>query len=234
MLSPLVREMVFRVEGEQTLSWAPGQWVSLVLPLPEGPLPRAYSISDAPDGTPRFPIAVTRVSGGPGSSYLHAIEPGARFECVGPQGFFTLEAPPGGPPRRASVFVATGTGVAPLRAMIRHAAAVEPDASSAVPLTLLFGVRHREDVLWSDEWTELARARGRAFTFEPTLSRPDPAWAGRSGYVQAHVAELVRPHVEEGVDVYVCGLKRMIDTVRSVLKNELGLSRQDIHTERYD
>lgn len=233
-LSPLVRELVFRVEDVERFVWAPGQWVSLTLPLSEGPAARAYSVADAPDGTPRFPIAVTRVDGGEGSTYLHAIDPGTRLPCVGPQGFFTIEAPPGSPPRRTSVFVATGTGLAPLRAMIRDAVAREPEAEAAVPLTLLFGVRHEEDLLWRSEWEELALARGAAFRFVPTLSRPGAGWGGRSGYVQTHVAELVRPLVAGGVDVYVCGLKRMIDAVRAVLKGELGLSRQDIHTERYD
>ena len=128
----------------------------------------------------------------------------------------------------------TGTGVAPFRAMIRHATAVEPTPHEAVPLTLLFGVRHTDDLLWRSEWEDLARVRGPAFRFVPTLSRPDANWTGRSGYVQTHVAELVRPLVAGGVDVYICGLKRMIDSVRGVLKDELGLTRQDIHTERYD
>lgn len=234
MLSPLVRELVFRVEDAPGFSWVPGQWVSLQLPMPDGPLARAYSIADAPDGTGRFPIAVTHVTGGPGSAYLHALAPGARLPCVGPQGFFTLEAPPGSPPRRASVFVATGTGLAPFRAMIRQSIALEPNPQEGVPLTLLFGVRHAADLLWRSEWEDLARTRGPAFRFEPTLSRPEADWTGRSGYVQTHVAELVRPLVAGGVDVYICGLKRMIESVRAVLKDEIGLTRQDIHTERYD
>ena len=119
MLSPLVRELVFRVEGAPGFSWVPGQWVSLQLPMPEGPLARAYSIADAPDGTGRFPIAVTRVTDGPGSAYLHGLEPGTRLPCVGPQGFFTLEAPPDSPPRRASVFVATGSTASVLSAILR-------------------------------------------------------------------------------------------------------------------
>lgn len=237
-LSPLVRELVFRVEGVERFDWAPGQWVSLRLPELDGgkPLDRAYSIADAPDGSACFPVTVTRVAGGPGSAYLHSIEPGVRLECVGPQGFFTLEAPPGAPPRRRAVFVATGTGLAPLRAMIRHAVALEPDPATATPLALLFGVRHEEDLLWRDQWEALARARGDAFRFLPTLSRPGGAWRGATGYVQTHLRELVGPLAGdgEGVDVYVCGLKRMIDAVRDVLKRELGLTRQDIHTERYD
>src|SRR6478752_5583533 len=134
-LTPSVRELVFERADGAPFQFDPGQWVNLVLPLPDGEIKRAYSIASAPEeGSLRFEIAVTRVTGGPGSQYL------AELRAIGPQGLFTrqpVEALP-------SLFVGTGTGVTPLRSMLRAALA----AGAREPLWLLFGARHEEDVLY--------------------------------------------------------------------------------------
>jgi len=226
-LSPSVRELVFeRLDGAPFLFEA-GQWVSLVLPLPGGELRRAYSIASPPDASPRFELAVTHVQTGPGSTYLHALEPGATLKVVGPQGFFTRPLEAAGP----SLFVATGTGVVPFRSMIRTAIA----ANAPAPLWLLFGVRHEADVLWRDELESLtADPRVRV---ELTLSKPGEGWTGRKGYVQEHVRELWKELEALGQGTphaYACGLERMVGAVRELLRKDIGLPRQQVHTERYD
>ena len=237
-LSPKVKELTFERADGASFDFEAGQWVNLVLPIaapprapdapPEPELKRSYSIASRPDGSPRFELAITHVEGGPGSTYLHALEPGAALRAIGPQGFFTrplANAPP-------SLFVGTGTGVTPLRSMLHAAVAAKHDA----PIWLLFGVRHEEDVLYRDELDALARAHPNV-RVELTLSRPSDAWKGRRGYVQAHVRELWAeldalgrgaPHA------YVCGLARMIGSVRDLLRKDMGLPRQQVHTERYD
>src|SRR5580704_3417477 len=94
-LAPNVRDLAFeRVDG-RPMTFVPGQWVSALLGSVDGAseMKRSYSIASAPDGSPRFEIAVTRVQGGPGSTRLHALEPGAVLRFVGPQGFFTRTSP---------------------------------------------------------------------------------------------------------------------------------------------
>jgi CDP-4-dehydro-6-deoxyglucose reductase len=226
-LSPSVRELVFeRVDGAPFVFEA-GQWVSLVLPLPEGELRRAYSIASAPDGTPRFDLTVTHVSKGPGSSFLHSLASGTTLRTVGPQGFFTRPLAEAGP----SLFIATGTGIAPFRSMIRAALA----AKSPHPMSLLFGVRHEEDILYRDELVALANEPG--MRVELTLSQPGSDWKGRRGYVQAHVKELWADLVARGggtPHAYACGLQKMVGSARELLRKELGLDRKQVHTERYD
>ena len=116
-LTPHVRELVFERTDGLPFEFDAGQWVSLVLPHETGELRRAYSIASAPNKTPAFEIAVTHVEGGPGSSYLHDMQPGQTLRIVGPQGFFTHAKT--GP----SLFVGTGTGVTPLRSMLVDAIA---------------------------------------------------------------------------------------------------------------
>lgn len=226
-LAPAVRELTFeRCDGAPAVFEA-GQWAQIVLPLAGGEVRRSYSIASAPDGTPRLQLAVTHVEGGPASTYLHEVAPGAELDFVGPQGFFTRPLATAGP----SLFVATGTGMTPFRSMMLAAIA----AAHPAPMWLLLGVRREEDIVYRDELERLAAAHANV-RFEATLSRGDEAWRGRRGYVQTHVRELYgelaalggRPHV------YVCGLERMIAAVRELVRKQMELPRQEVHSERYD
>jgi len=227
-LSPSVRQFVFARTDGAPLAHIPGQWLNLVLPTSSGEVRRAYSVASPPETGPTFDIAVTEVVNGPGSGYLAGLQVGARLLAVGPQGFFTRAATDPAP----ALFVGTGTGVTPLRAMIQAAARADSD----VPVSLLFGVRHEEDILYREEWLALARTMP-GFRVFVTLSQGDASWTGRRGYVQSHVAELLDELArrERGApQVYVCGLERMVAAVRHLTRKELGLARQRVHSERYD
>jgi CDP-4-dehydro-6-deoxyglucose reductase, E3 len=230
-LTPLVRELTFeRVDGAP-MAFEPGQWVSTAVPtsLTEGlEAKRSYSLASAPDGSPRFEIAVTQVQGGLGSTWLHAIKPDATVPFVGPHGFFTRSAAAGPP----SLMVATGTGVTPLRSMIRAAIA----AGSGAPMWLVFGARREEDILYDAEFHAAARAHP-FFRFETSLSQPQGSWSGRRGYVQTHVRSLweeLNRHCDQAPHAYVCGLQRMVGSVRDLLRKEMAIGREQVHTERYD
>jgi CDP-4-dehydro-6-deoxyglucose reductase len=251
VLSPSVRELTFeRVDG-RPMEFAAGQWLNVLIPSGDGvalapradsgastgvggavdaPAKRSYSIASAPDGSPRFELAVTRVEEGAVSTWLHELAPGALLPFSGPAGFFTRDAlalPP-------SLMVATGTGVTPMRSMVRAAMA----AGATAPTCLLLGVRHEEDLLYDAEFREIAR-RCPWFRFEATLSRPGDDWGGRRGYVQAHVRALweALPGSVDGAPLpqaFVCGLQRMVGSVRDLLRKEMGLAREQVHSERYD
>jgi ferredoxin-NADP reductase len=202
--------------------------LNLILPLPTGEIRRAYSISSAPDGSPRFELAVTEVTGGPGSGYLCGLGPGAPLRAVGPQGFYTRDPSDANP----SLLVATGTGVTPLRSMMKAALG----AGSVTPVWLLLGVRHADDILYREEFETLARKHDHV-RVEFTLSQGDAGWSGRRGYVQSHVSELFAALAAEDrgePHVYVCGLERMITAVRQLVRQDMGIPRQRVHSERYD
>jgi ferredoxin-NADP reductase len=225
-----VRHLTFeRVDG-RPFDFAAGQWVQLILPLTDEKgrsLRRSYSIASAPMGGPRFELAVTKVDGGPGSTWLHALDVGAAVDVKGPAGTFTRPLDPAAP----SLFIATGTGVAPFRGMIHDALA----KGHTEPLWLLFGVRTPEEYLFRDELEALA-AKHPCLRLEPSLSRPPPSWSGRTGYVQTHVkalwSELAERH--PGARAYICGVKKMLTAAREVLRVELGVDRKQVHLEAYD
>jgi CDP-4-dehydro-6-deoxyglucose reductase len=233
-LTPSVRELTFERLDGAPMTFEPGQWVNMVLPVAAdeaSDIKRSYSISSAPDGTPRFAIAVTRVEGGPGSTWLHAAPAGATLSFVGPQGFFTRPATSTTP----SLLVATGTGVTPMRSMLLAAIA----GGSRAPAWVLLGVRRERDLLYGDELTALA-AEHPFVRFEPTLSQPPEGWTGRRGYVQSHARGLwdelsvLEADGASPPHVYVCGLERMVGSMRELLRKDMGLPRQQVHSERYD
>ena len=129
-------------------------------------------------------------------------------------------------PRREALFVATGTGITPFRSMlISSLGGGEP-----APVTLLFGVRHEAGILYRRKFEQLA-GRHPNFRFWPTLSRPEPGWAGRAGHVQEHLTDALGDRRD--LDVYICGLKLMVDDVRARLK-AMGFDRKQIVHEKYD
>src|SRR5690606_303230 len=180
-ISPGVVLLAFRVEPETDFAWNPGQYVRIA-PPGSVHLAQPYSIASAPDDARpgEFELAVSRA----GSGFPFAeLSPGSSVLTSPPQGGFSWK-----PSAPSELFVALGTGVAPLRAMLQAGTRV----AAHIPRVLLFGARTEADVLFRAEFERLA-ARSPAFHFEPTLSRPGPSWEGRRGRVHDHLPALVRP-----------------------------------------
>jgi CDP-4-dehydro-6-deoxyglucose reductase len=227
-LTPLVRRLVFSREPAASMTFTPGQWVNLYLPIAgaAGPLRRAYSVASPPSDDGTFELAVTRVEGGPGSTFLHAMRVGDTVDADGPQGFFTRTPDFASP----TLYVATGTGFTPLRSMLL--AAVR--AGATTPTHLILGTRHEEDLLYRSEIEALAAAHPW-FRATFTLSQGSPSWTGARGYVQTHIAEaLARLGAHGEPHVFACGLQRMVSAVRELVRKELGYPRERVHAERFD
>jgi ferredoxin-NADP reductase len=220
LIAPEVRQFVFETPDAGQFSFLPGQWISFEETVDGEQITRAYSIASPPIGN-RFELCLNRVENGHLSPILFAMHPGDTIEMRGPYGTFVFRDPP-----NDSVLVATGTGIAPFRSMLH--ARLAQDASHQI--TLLFGIRHEEGLLYRDEFEALERQH-RNFRFWPTLTRPETGWKGRAGRVQQHLAEAVGSRRD--LDVYICGLHAMVDEVRAMLKG-LGFDRKRIIYEKYD
>lgn len=224
VLSPLVKSFTFQREDGKPLQFLAGQWVNLHLPLPNETIKRAYSIASAPSEDGTFELAITHVEGGPGSTYLHNLALGSQLDVTGPQGLFLRQH------QTPSLFVGTGTGITPLRSMV-HDALRQGERS---PLWVIFGVREEADRIYREEFADLERDHPQFRAFY-TLSRGSEAWTGKRGYVQTHVRELYEELAKQGeCHVYICGLQKMIGDVRTLLRTEMQLPRQLVHSERYD
>jgi len=219
-LAPEVRHFRFEAPEVAELQFKAGQFVSFTEVLGGKKIIRPYSIASLPAGN-RFELCLNRVQEGIFSPHLFDMKPGDSVEMSQPLGFFVVRNP-----HKPAIFVATGTGIAPFRPMV-------PDylrRPEAKDLTLIFGVRYENSVYYGDEFEALA-AKHPNFQFWPTLSRPEPSWTGRYGHVQLHLLEAIGDRRD--LDVYICGMKAMVDDVRAILK-EMGFDRKQIIFEKYD
>jgi ferredoxin-NADP reductase len=232
-IAPGLGHFVFEAQNGEApngkgFDFVPGQFVSLTAQIVTNEtgtkqITRAYSLASAPHGVSpenRFELCLNVAPGGLFSNHLFQMKPGDTVEMRPPLGMFVLRQPP-----RDSLFIATGTGIAPFRSMLKaHLSESSPQ------FTLLFGVRHESHLIYRAEFEDLSR-RYPNFRFWPMLSRPDTSWTGRTGHVQAHLEEALSGRHD--VDVYLCGLKLMVDDVRSRLR-AAGFDRKQIFYEKYD
>jgi NAD(P)H-flavin reductase len=179
---------------------------------------RAYfAIASAPeDEELEF---LVKLSEEPASRAVYEMRPGGRVRLVELTGHgFDLEALKG----RDLVFVAMGTGVAPLRSALRSVLRRADDFGQIV---ILYGVRTPEDFCYRDE-IEAWRAAG--VELRQVVSRPDGyEWAGSIGYVQS-LLDNVLPMLSDPVAL-VCGSREMIEQTRDRL-HEMGFEPERILT----
>jgi ferredoxin-NADP reductase len=199
-----------------------GQHVDIRLTSDDGyQAERAYSIASAP-GEP-LAITVERLDDGEVSPYLtEEARAGDLLEVRGPVGgYFVWEAESGGP----LLLAAGGSGVVPLRAILRHRSRVR----SSVPVRLLYSSRSWEDVIYSSELN--FPADGVEVIYTLTRSQPR-AWQGYARRVDAQMlAEVAWPAGEEPL-AYVCGPTSFVESVATGLVG-LGYPAGRVKTERF-
>lgn len=217
-IAPEIRHFTFEVPEADRFAYKAGQFVSLSAPIGGRTITRAYSLASREAGN-RFDLCLNKVEDGLFSPMLFAMRPGDAVDLAGPLGYFHWREP-----ARDSILVATGTGIAPFRGMLQEA--LPQDAQ----VRLVFGVRYEQNLMYRDEFEALAAANPN-FQFQPVLSRGGEAWTGRRGHVQQHVLEALG--ARRDVDVYMCGMKAMVDDLRQQLK-ALGVDRKQIIYEKYD
>jgi CDP-4-dehydro-6-deoxyglucose reductase len=218
-IAPDTRHFEFESQ-EWKAAFVPGQFLSLTRSIGGNEITRAYSIASPPGGN-QFALCANLVREGRFSPFLFSLSAGDEIDFKGPYGAFIL--------RRTvsdSLFVATGTGIAPFRSILHAQLGDYPDRR----FTLIFGVRHEHGLLYNAEIEALA-ARYSNFQYQPTLTRPPEQWRGRTGRVHQYVLEALGDRRD--MDVYACGLKQMVDELRAKLK-EIGLDRKRVIYEKYD
>ncbi len=224
-LSDYTKHLEFEVNGLPRFGFVAGQWLSVRANMPDGEeITRAYSIASPPSENGRFAFCLNRVQDGFMSNHLCELGEGAEITFQGPFGSFILR-----PPMRDTVFIATGTGIAPFRSML-HWLLADRERHLNHQFWLLFGVRYEQDIYYRDEFERLAVEHPN-FHFFPTLSQGGPEWKGLRGYVQGHVRGIAVDRID--MHAYICGLDKMVSANRELLKS-LGWDRKQILYEKYD
>jgi NAD(P)H-flavin reductase len=214
-----VRTIALELRDPAEIHFQAGQFVSFEVPKPGLPFPvrRPYSIASPSSNRTVIDLLFNLVPGGPGSTFLFSLHSGDPVSFRGPAGTFVLREYSD----RRLLFVATGTGIAPIRSMLHTR------LPSRTPVTLIWGLRHERDMYYQAELADLA-TRFPEFSYTVTLSRPSSSWTGAVGRVQSHIA----PHLAtlDDLAVYVCGSKAMITSVTEEVRSR---GTCPIHREQY-
>jgi CDP-4-dehydro-6-deoxyglucose reductase len=216
-----VREIGLRLKEPPAIAFKAGQFLSFEVGRDalNRTIVRPYSIASPPSQQERVLLVLNLVLGGPGSTYLFSLRAGDETQFKGPTGAFYLRDDPA----RDLLFVATGTGIAPLRSMLYALR----ERGFPRPVTLYWGLRSQRDLYYQDELEALARAHPN-FSFTTTLSRPEDGWTGERG----RVTPLVEARITsvQNLAVYLCGNEGMIKDVTQVIQKR-GLC--PIYREKY-
>lgn len=239
-------------EVEEPIDFVPGQYVTLQFHQ----TPRAYSLASSPNRT-YLECCIRRVPGGRLTPDLFEdLEEGDEVSVRGPNGDFVLADPS----PRDMVFLATGTGVAPLKSMIEYTFETGHDSYEGEDrdVWLFLGASWKDDLAYYDRFRELEDEHDN-FHFVPALSRERylTRWHGETAYVQntlmkylvddldadisGDVGDFVGKEpdtdVEARIDpsnaeVYACGVTAMVTTLVDVV-TQAGIPEDLVRAEGY-
>jgi CDP-4-dehydro-6-deoxyglucose reductase/3-phenylpropionate/trans-cinnamate dioxygenase ferredoxin reductase subunit/phenol hydroxylase P5 protein len=205
---PDTRSLFLRLP--EPLRFVPGQFISCLLPVGSETLTRPYSIASDPESPDAIELLLDRVPTQRGSHHLFSLRLGATVRYTGPWGAFMLEE---GPTVEA-VFVAIGTGIAPIRPMVRRAL-----ATAVRPIVLLYATAPGGDPPYLDE-----------------LSAPRPSYTAVRIATADVVDEVRRRFIDADADrsrqFFVCGVGEVVHTLRDRLR-AAGYERRAVRYEKW-
>jgi CDP-4-dehydro-6-deoxyglucose reductase len=209
-----VVHVVLRLPPTAALRFLPGQYINVI---GDGGLRRSYSLAEAPRSDGRLELMIRRVDDGAMSAYwFERAQANDLLRIDGPRGSFFLRDLAGIDLR----LLATGTGIAPIRAMLSELATLPVEAQPR-SVRLYWGGRHPADLFWQPP---------AGLDFVPVLSRADVGWTGARGHVQdVLLAAGIDPAATR---VYACGSPAMIDSARAALA-AAGLAERDFHSDAF-
>ncbi|HZQ28547.1 MAG TPA: 2Fe-2S iron-sulfur cluster binding domain-containing protein [Acidimicrobiales bacterium] len=208
------------VELDEPIEFSAGQYVSIH--VPGTTVTRTYSMANPPSEKRRLELHIRRTPGGVATDgwIFASLREGDRVRLSGPYGRFMFR--PARP--EPAIMIAGGTGLAPIKSMIRHAL----EEGLGQELYLYQGARTLADLYDVDFFTDLAAAHPGQFTYRPCLS--DEPWDGPCGMVtDVLAADFERCR---GFVAYVCGPPPMVDAgIKTLMAKRLF--PRDIYREDF-
>ncbi|WP_081055733.1 CDP-6-deoxy-delta-3,4-glucoseen reductase [Burkholderia diffusa] len=215
-----VMRIRLRTAATDRLVFLPGQYIDVLM---NGGIRRSLSMANSPDDD-AFVELHLRNYGGPFSTHVfNAMKVNDLLRLEGPLGTFFVREDS----EKPIIFVASGTGFAPIKSMIEH----EVRKGSRRPMTLYWGGRRPAD-LYLDElartWTE-----EHGVTYVPVVSdaRPEDAWRGRTGFVHRAVMDDY-PDLS-GHQVYACGAPVVVQAALRDFTAACGLPEDEFHADMF-
>ncbi|MCW8848225.1 MAG: CDP-6-deoxy-delta-3,4-glucoseen reductase [Sedimenticola sp.] len=219
-LSHDVMRVYLRLPENERLKYLAGQYLDFIL---EDGRRRAFSIANAPHDDELIELHIRHVPGGEFTDYVFdQMQVGNEQKIAAPMGGFFLREDS----KRPMVFMAGGTGFAPLKAVIEHCFYI----ADRRPIHLYWGVRSKQDLYLGTLAEAWARAHPH-LSFTPVLSEPDADWQGERGFVHEAV---LRDHPDMSpFDLYMSGPPVMIFSARDAFV-EAGLDANRMYSDVFE
>jgi CDP-4-dehydro-6-deoxyglucose reductase len=216
-LSRDVLRVILRLPPNQQLEYHPGQYIDVI---GKNGLRRSYSVANAPATDKLVELHIRQVPEGAMSRYwFEEAKTNDLLRLNGPLGTFFLRDISG----MDLILLATGTGMAPIKAMLEGMAA-GPQERLPRSISVYWGGRTLQDLYWNPAGV------GLALRYFPVLSRADSSWTGARGYVQQAVVQSGTT-LEQAV-VYACGSLAMIDSARAQIM-AAGLNGRRFYSDAF-
>lgn len=217
-----VAVIFLKLPAGERLQFLAGQYIDIL--MKDGKR-RSFSMANAPHDDQFLQLHVRKTPGGAFSKYVfEEMKERAILRFEGPLGTFYLREDSDKP----YIFVAGGTGFAPVKAQIEHLLHHGDDR----PIVLYWGARARTD-LYLHESPSRWQAEHPNFTYIPVLSdaEPEDNWSGRTGLV--HKAVLDDFADLSGYQVYACGAPAMTDVAKQTFVGERGLPEDEFYCDAF-
>lgn len=209
-----------KLPDNQRLQFMAGQYLNFI--LSDG-RERAFSIANAPHDDELIELHIRHVDGGEFTEYVFdRMQDKAILRIRGPLGTFVLREESD----RPMIFMAGGTGFAPIKGQIEHAIYI----GDKRPIILYWGVRSERDLYMGDLAEQWSRTHDN-IRFVPVLSEPSENWQGRTGFVHQAVID---DHPDmSGFDVYMAGPPVMVDAGKQAFQ-QAGLTMDHMFSDSFD
>ncbi|WP_395669377.1 FAD-binding oxidoreductase [Rhodoferax sp.] len=212
-----VMEVKLRLPPTAEFDYLPGQYIDVI--GPQG-VRRSYSLASATPANKMLELHVRAVGGGVMSAYwFERARPNDLLRLNGPLGTFFLRDAVG----VELTFLATGTGIAPVKAILESIAG-QPADQQPKSVTVVWGGRQQADL-----YLDISSIAG-SFTYIPVLSRAPASWTSATGYVQDIL--LARAPDLSSAAVYACGSDAMIHSAEARLV-EAGLPATRFYSDAF-
>jgi len=211
-----------KLPANERLQFLPGQYIDFLL---KGGERRSFSMANSPHADELVELHIRHVAGGNFTDHVFGkMKERDILRLEGPLGSFFLREDSAKP----IVFVASGTGFAPIKSIIESAFYKKIER----PMVLYWGARRPRDVYLSSLPERWAREHAN-FRYVPVISeaRTEDAWSGRSGFVHRAVMEDM-PDLS-GHQVYACGVPIMVDSARKDFIEKCGLPEDEFYADSF-
>lgn len=234
IIAPHIYHLQCSLPENPDWSYKAGQYMIFHVPQTDGhPVRRLYSIASPPSQKSSIDFIIEMVPNGIGSKYVESLKENDMITLQGPAGIFTHRAT-----NRPSIYLATGTGIAPMYSMIHD---FLNNQENPQPLYLFWGLKTCEDLYIDNDLTALAKSHPQfylrtCFSRLEDLSQVKGSVRGYTelGRVTVGLERLLSTKNTPAAqyDYYLCGSKHVVEALREYLQ-AAAVPKEQVFFEKF-